>query len=101
MTMAHLIHDFGGPDQLSWEAIEVPELEVDEVRLSQTAVGMNMMEIGCGPGPIPVHPRRSFLASVKHSKAIFTISDFSNSEVRRVAEEHGIKPPHPAAIGTD
>ena len=56
MTMAHIIHEFGDADQLVWEKITLSDPEPDEVRLRQTAIGMNMMEIGLRIGAYPGPP---------------------------------------------
>ena len=56
MTMAHMIHEFGGPDQLVWQAVSLPDPGPNEVRLRQITVGMNMMEIGLRIGAYPGPP---------------------------------------------
>lgn len=56
MPMAHRIHAFGDADQLCWEALALAPPAPTEVRLRQTAVGMNMMEIGLRIGAYPGPP---------------------------------------------
>ncbi len=55
-VMAHVIHAYGGPEQLHWEAVQVPEPGPGEVLLRHRAVGMNMMEIGLRQGVYPGPP---------------------------------------------
>jgi glycosyltransferase involved in cell wall biosynthesis len=45
--------------------------------------------------------RQSLRGTIKHSRIIFTISEFTASEVRRVAQEEGLTPPviRPMGIG--
>ena len=43
-TMAAVIHEKGSPDVLRWEAVEVPPPSDGEVRLRNTAVGVNYVD---------------------------------------------------------
>ena len=45
MTHAICIHQNGGPDVLRWEALDVPAPGPGEVRLRQTAVGLNYIDV--------------------------------------------------------
>jgi NADPH2:quinone reductase len=45
MVHAVRIHEFGGPEVLRWEAITVGEPGPGEVRLRQTAVGLNYVDV--------------------------------------------------------
>ena len=45
MTHAIRIHQNGGPDVLRWEAVDVPAPGPGEVRLRQTAVGLNYIDV--------------------------------------------------------
>lgn len=56
MTMAHIIHEFGGVEQLRWEEVTLADPAANEVRLRQHTVGMNMMEIGLRIGAYPGPP---------------------------------------------
>lgn len=57
MTHAIRIHQQGGPEVLKWEAVEVAAPSVGEVRLRQTAVGLNYIDVyqrtGFYPNPTP------------------------------------------------
>jgi NADPH2:quinone reductase len=45
MTKAMVIHETGGPEVMQWEDVEVAEPGAGEVRLRQTVVGFNMIDI--------------------------------------------------------
>lgn len=77
MTKAIVIHKFGGPDELRWEDVEVPDLQPHEVRLRHLAVGMNMMEIGLRIGAYP-GPELPFIPGVEAAAVVEAIG----SEVR-------------------
>ena len=79
MTMAHVIHEFGGAEQLRWEEITLADLQANEVRLRQHAVGMNMMEIGLRIGAYP-GPPLPFVPGVEAAAVVEAIG----SEVKNV-----------------
>ncbi len=58
MTTTHAIrfHRTGGPDVLQWETIPVPPVEPGTVLLRNTAIGVNMKEIGERLGEYPSLP---------------------------------------------
>ncbi|WP_018952547.1 quinone oxidoreductase family protein [Thioalkalivibrio sulfidiphilus] len=58
MTHAIRIHETGGPEVMRWEAIEVGEPGPGEVRLRQTAVGLNFIDVYFRTGlyPLPSLP---------------------------------------------
>jgi NADPH2:quinone reductase len=60
MTHAIRIHTTGGPEVLSWEAVDVPAPGPGEVRLRQTAVGLNYIDVyfrtGLYPAALPFIP---------------------------------------------
>ncbi|MDX1508842.1 MAG: quinone oxidoreductase, partial [Woeseiaceae bacterium] len=43
-TNAIRIHEFGGPDVLRWEAVDLPEPGPGEARVRHTAVGLNFID---------------------------------------------------------
>ena len=55
MTKAIRIHEFGGPEVLRWENVEVGDPGPGEVRLRQTAIGLNYNEVNTrmGKGSFP------------------------------------------------
>jgi NADPH:quinone reductase len=58
MTHAIRIHETGGPEVMRWESIEVGDPGPGEVRLRQTAVGLNFIDVYFRTGlyPLPVMP---------------------------------------------
>ncbi len=58
MTHAIRIHETGGPEVMRWESIEVGEPGPGEVRLRQTAVGLNFIDVYFRTGlyPLPSLP---------------------------------------------
>ena len=60
--MAHAIriYETGGPDKLKWEEVEVGEPGPGQVRVRNTAVGLNFIDIyqrsGLYPMPLPFVP---------------------------------------------
>jgi len=57
MSRAIRLHSFGGPEVLRLEQVEVPEPGRGEVRLRQTAIGLNFIDVygrtGLYPVPLP------------------------------------------------
>ncbi len=74
MPMAHVIHAFGGPEQLCWESIEVPPPGPGEVRVRHRAVGMNMMEIGLREGAYP-GPTLPFVPGVEAAAVVEALGE--------------------------
>ncbi len=54
MTHAIRIHETGGPEVLTWEAVEVGAPGPGEVRLEQTAVGLNFIDVYHRTGLYPM-----------------------------------------------
>ena len=54
MSKAIRIHETGGPDVLRWEDVDVGVLQAGEVRLRQTAVGLNFIDTYHRRGLYPV-----------------------------------------------
>jgi NADPH:quinone reductase len=57
MTHAIRVHEYGGPDVLKWEEVKVGEPGPGEVRIKQTAVGLNFIDIYLRTG---LYPQPSF-----------------------------------------
>ena len=53
MTLAIQIHATGGPEVLQWEQVEVGEPGTGEVRMRQTAVGLNFIDVYFRSGAYP------------------------------------------------
>jgi len=58
MSKAIRIHETGGPEVLRWEDVDVGGLQAGEVRLRQTAVGLNFIDTyhRCGLYPVDTLP---------------------------------------------
>lgn len=60
MPHAIRLHENGGPEKLRWEQVEVGNPGPDEVRVRNTAVGVNYVDIyhrnGPAPAPLPLIP---------------------------------------------
>ncbi len=55
-TWAIRFHHTGGPEVLRWEEVDLPPTGPGEVRLRNTAIGVNMKEIGERAGAYPCPP---------------------------------------------
>jgi len=60
MTKAIRVHQTGGPEQMRWEDVDVGEPGSGQVRIRQTAVGLNFIDVyhrtGLYPQPLPLTP---------------------------------------------
>lgn len=60
MPKAIRVHEYGGPEVLHWEEVEMPEPGPGEVLLRQTSVGLNYIDTynrtGLYPVPLPFTP---------------------------------------------
>ncbi|WP_228013065.1 alcohol dehydrogenase catalytic domain-containing protein [Nostoc edaphicum] len=55
-TCAIQIHEFGSPEVLRYEEVELPEPGFGEVRLRQTAIGVNFLDVYFRKGDFPSTP---------------------------------------------
>ena len=55
MTKAIRIHKTGGPEVLTWEDVDVPAPGANEIRLKQTAIGLNFIDIYHRQGLYPLN----------------------------------------------
>ncbi|MBE3111808.1 MAG: quinone oxidoreductase [Acidobacteria bacterium] len=53
MTRTIRVHDYGGPEVLQWEEVDVGEPGPGEVRVRQTAVGLNFIDVYMRTGLYP------------------------------------------------
>jgi NADPH:quinone reductase len=62
MPYAIRVHEYGGPEVLKWEPVEVGNPGPGEVRLRHTAIGLNFIDVyertGLYPGALPLIPGR-------------------------------------------
>jgi NADPH:quinone reductase len=56
MPHAIIIHEQGGPEVMKWEEITTPDPAPGEVRLRQTAVGLNYIDVYQRSGGYPLKP---------------------------------------------
>ncbi len=60
MTKAIVVKEFGGPENLIWERVEVGDLLPHEIRIKHTAIGLNYIDTyhrsGSYPLPLPFTP---------------------------------------------
>ena len=54
MTKAIRIHETGGPDVLTWEDMDVGRTDPDQVRVRQSAVGLNYIDVYMRTGLYPL-----------------------------------------------
>ncbi len=54
MTNAIVLHELGGPDQLLWETVEVPDPGPDQVAIRHTVIGVNYIDTYMRSGLYPV-----------------------------------------------
>lgn len=53
MTHAIRVHEYGGPETLTWEEVEVGEPGPGEIRVKQTAIGLNYIDVYVRTGLYP------------------------------------------------
>jgi NADPH2:quinone reductase len=53
MTQAIRVHTYGGPEVLKWEAVEVGAPSQGQVRVRQTAIGVNYIDVYSRTGFYP------------------------------------------------
>ena len=56
MTHAILIHQAGGPEVLQWESVPIGKPDPGEIRLRQTGVGLNYIDVYHRTGAYPIKP---------------------------------------------
>ena len=61
MTSVHAvrIHEYGGPEELRYEEVEVGEPRPGEARVRHTAIGLNFTDIHLRTGRYPVRSFRT------------------------------------------
>ncbi|XP_047055266.1 quinone oxidoreductase-like [Lolium rigidum] len=60
MVKAIRVHELGGPEAMRWEEVEVGEPKDGEIRVKNTAIGVNFIDVyfrkGVYPAPLPFTP---------------------------------------------
>jgi NADPH2:quinone reductase len=74
MTQAIRVHAYGGPEALKWEVIEVGMPGPGEVRVRQTAIGLNYIDVYSRTGFYP-QPSLPFIPGVEAAGVITAIGE--------------------------
>jgi len=86
MTHAIRVHDYGGPEALKWDEVEVGEPGPGEVKISQTAIGLNYIDVYHRTGLYP-QPSLPFILGMEGAGVVTAVGeDVTDLKVgRRVA----------------
>ena len=74
MSMGIVLHEFGGPEVLKWEAMELDPPAAGEIRIAHRAIGMNLMEVGLRVGGYP-GPDLPFIPGVEAAGVVTLVGD--------------------------
>ena len=75
MVKAIRIHEFGGPEVLKWEDIEVGDPEPGQVRLRHTAIGFNFLDALMREGKYPVLPELPAVPGAEAAGIVEAVGD--------------------------
>ena len=91
MTHAVRVHRYGGPEVLKWEQVEVGEPGPGEVRIRQTAVGLNFIDVYQRTGLYP-QPSFPFILGMEGAGVVTAVGEgVKDLKVgRRVAYASGL-----------
>jgi NADPH2:quinone reductase len=74
MTHAIRVHDYGGPDVLRWEEVEIGDPGPGQVRIRQTAVGLNFIDIYGRTGLYP-QPALPFIPGMEGAGVVTAVGE--------------------------
>jgi len=74
MTQAIRVHDYGGPEVLKWEKVDVGDPGPGEVRVRQTAIGLNYIDVYSRTGFYP-QPSLPFIPGMEAAGVITAIGE--------------------------
>jgi NADPH:quinone reductase len=74
MTHAIRVHCYGGPEALNWEQVEVGEPGPGEVRLRQTAIGLNYIDVYSRTGFYP-QPSLPFIPGMEGAGVVTAVGE--------------------------
>src|SRR5262245_29607715 len=74
MAKAIRVHSYGGPEVLKWEKVEVGEPGPGEVRIKQTAVGLNYIDVYQRAGFYP-QPSLPFIPGMEGAGVVTAVSE--------------------------
>jgi NADPH:quinone reductase len=74
MTHAIRVHDYGGPEVLKWEQVEVGRPGRGEVKIKQTAIGLNFIDIYQRTGLYP-QPSLPFIPGMEGAGVVTEVGE--------------------------
>jgi NADPH2:quinone reductase len=74
MTHAIRVHDYGGPEVLKWETVEVGGPGPGEVKIRQTAIGLNYVDVYSRTGLYP-QPSLPFVPGMEGAGVVTAVSE--------------------------
>ena len=74
MTHAIRVHAYGGPEVLKWEEVEVGPPGPGEVRIKQTAVGLNYIDVYSRTGYYP-QPSLPFVPGMEGAGVVTAVGE--------------------------
>ena len=74
MTSAIRIHEYGGPDVLKWEKVEVGAPGPGEVKVRQTAIGLNYIDVYMRTGLYP-QPTLPFIPGMEGAGVVTAVGE--------------------------
>jgi NADPH:quinone reductase len=74
MTHAIRVHEYGGPEVLEWEEVEVGDPGPGEVRIRQTAIGLNYIDVYVRTGLYP-QPSLPFIPGMEGAGVVTTVGE--------------------------
>ncbi len=74
MTHAIRVHDYGGPEVLKWETVEVGGPGPGEVKIRQTAIGLNYVDVYSRTGLYP-QPLLPFVPGMEGAGVVTAVGE--------------------------
>jgi NADPH2:quinone reductase len=74
MTNAIRVHDYGGPEVLEWEPVEVSDPGPGEIKVKQTAIGLNFIDVYVRTGLYP-QPSLPFVPGMEGAGVVTAVGE--------------------------
>src|SRR5918994_5194092 len=74
MSHAIRVHEYGGPEVLIWEALEVGDPGPGEIRIRQTAIGLNFIDVYVRTGLYP-QPSLPFIPGMEGAGVVTEVGE--------------------------
>ncbi len=74
MPFAVRVHEYGGPEVMKWEEIEIPSPGHDEAHIRQTAVGLNYIDVYGRTGLYPL-PELPYVLGMEGAGEVLAIGE--------------------------